>query len=244
MLKRKTGFVVYFFAVVICVFLSVNIVTAESILKSTNYQLDETTAGSGGLEQSSSNNYTVSGATGDLSVGESSSGNYQIQAGSKTTNDPTLSFNFDNPSANFTDFSPTNASTATATFSISNYTSYGYIVQLFGNPPSNGNHTISAMSTTASSQVGIEQFGINLVANTSPTSVGANPNNGQFGFGSITTNYSTSNKYRYVSGETIAQAPKSSGITVYTISYLVNVASITPGGKYTSNQTLIITGTY
>lgn len=242
--KRLTRCLGLFLMLAYCVACQPILVHADSILQSQNYQLSETTVGSGGLEQSSSSNYQVSNSTGDLSIGTSASANYQIQAGSKTTNDPALSFTFNNPNANFNDFSPTTASTATATFSISNYTSYGYIVQIFGNAPTNGTHTIAAMATTGTSQTGIEQFGINLVANTLPVSVGANPNNGQFGFGTIATNYSTSNSYRYVSGETIAQAPKSSGMTTYTISYLVNVASITPGGKYTSNQTMIITGTY
>jgi hypothetical protein len=100
------------------------------------------------------------------------------------------------------------------------------------------------MSTTGPSQAGVEQFGLNLVANTSPVSLGANPNHGQFGVGSAATNYATTNNYRFVSGETIASAPKSSGMTIYTISYIVNVSSLTPGGQYSSNQTVICTGTY
>jgi hypothetical protein len=134
-------------------------------------------------------------------------------------------------------------------FSVFNYTSYGYAVQITGNAPTSGAHTISPMTTTAIAQPGIEQFGINLVANTSPKSFGSNPDNGSFGFGIIgsgpgDTSYSTPNEFRYVSGETIASAPKSSGQTNYTISYIVNTSSITPGGRYTSDQTVIVTGTY
>ena len=72
----------------------------------------------------------------------------------------------------------------------------------------------------------------------------ANPDHGQFGFGSAATNYDTPNFYRYVDGATIASAPKSSGVTIYTLTYLVNVGSLTPGGIYSSNQTLIVIGTY
>lgn len=194
--------------------------------------------------QSSSASYQASSSTGDLAVGNSGSANFQVDAGSQTTNDPALSFSMNNSGVNFGSFTPSSATTTTATFTVSNYTSYGYVVQIAGNPPSNGSHTITAMNTASTSQPGFEQFGINLVANTLPVSVGANPNNGQFGFGSASPNYGTSNSYRYVSGETIATAPKSSGSTIYTISYLVNVGSLTPGGKYTSNQTLIVTGTY
>ena len=39
-------------------------------------------------------------------------------------------------------------------------------------------------------------------------------------------------------------AGKSSGITNYTITYLLNVAGLTPGGEYRSDQTLVVLGTY
>lgn len=213
-------------------------------LQSPNYQFDESTIGSGGLVQSSSANFQASSAASDLAVGESASSNFQLQTGSQTTNDPTLSFRIHNGDADFGNFTASGASTTTAKFSVINYTSYGYVVQVIGKPPSNGDHVIEAMTTTDTPQSGIDQFGINLVANTMPMSVGANPDNGDFGYGEATSNYGTSNKYRFVSGETIAKAPKSSGETIYTLSYLINVGSLTPGGKYTSDQTLIVTGTY
>lgn len=218
--------------------------TYAETLQSPNYKFDESTLGAGGLVQSNSANYQASSSIGDLATGNAASSNFQVESGSKTTNDPALSFSIPGTGANFGSFSPTSAAVTTSNFSVSNYTAYGYVVQIVGSPPSNGSRTLSAMTTTGASAAGIEQFGINLVANTSPTSVGANPDNGQFGFGTAAPNYGTSNMFRYVSGETIATAPKSSGVTNYTLSYLVNVGSLTPGGEYTSNQTLIVTGTY
>lgn len=221
---------------------------ATETLQSPNYRFDESSVGTGGLMQGSSTNYRVESATGDLSVGSAASGNYQLEAGSRTSPDPTLTFSVDNANANLGKFSATAASTATASFSIINYTSYGYVVQLVGEPPKYGSNEINAMTANAASQPGIEQFGVNLVANTSPASFGANPDNGtppnDFGFGQVATNYDTPNQFRYVSGETIALAPKSSGKTTYTLSYLVNVAALTPSGTYTSDQTLVVTGTY
>jgi hypothetical protein len=117
-------------------------------------------------------------------------------------------------------------------------------VQITGTPPSNGNYSIPAMTTPGGAVAGIEQFGINLAANTTPSSFGANPVQTIFGVGTAEANYSTPNNFRYVSGDTIASAPKSSGKTTYTLSYIVNVNSLTPGGKYSSNQTIIVTGTY
>ncbi len=242
MSKRLVGWLSVFLALVYCVTLIVPTAHAET-LQSSNYKFDESTVGAGGLVQANSANYQSNSSVGDLAVGSNASGNFQTGNGSTTTNDPALSFTVNN-AASFGSFSPGSATVTTASFSVSNYTSYGYVVQIVGNPPNNGTHTLPAMATTGVSQIGVEQFGINLVANTLPSSVGANPNNGQFGFGLASTNYATSNRYRYVSGETVASAPKSSGVTIYTISYLINVTSLTPGGQYTSDQTIIVTGTY
>lgn len=216
--------------------------------QSTNFKFNESAIGSGGLIQSNSANYQGRDSIGDIGVGPAASSNFQIAAGSTTTNDPALSVAV-NGTINFNAFSAATATTATTTFTVLNYTTYGYIVQILGNAPSNGSTTIEAMdpsgpSFPGASVAGTSQFGINLVANTLPVSIGANPDNGQFGFGTVAGNYGTSNSYRYVSGETIAQATRNSGTTTYTITYLVNVPALTPGGIYTSDQTLVVTGTY
>lgn len=213
-------------------------------LQSPGYKFDESTLGAGGLPDSSSANYQGSSSTGDLGVGEAESSNYRVQGGSQTTSDPSLSVSVNTSGISFNSFSASTPAMATATFSVLNYTSYGYIVQVTGDPPKNDTHTIAPMATAGTSTPGFEQFGINLVANTSPQSIGANPNQGQFGFGVAAPNYNTSNNYRYGNGETIASAPKSSGKTDFTVSYLVNVSALTPGGVYTTNQSLIVVGTY
>jgi hypothetical protein len=230
--------------VVGCTASLVAVAYADSEPQSTNYHFSESTLGAGGLNEENSANYKAGEFIGDLAVGNSASTNFQIYSGYDTTADPSLSFIVDTGSINFGSFSPTVASTTTSTFRVIDYTSYGYIVQIYGSPPTNGSHTITPMASTNPSMVGTEQFGINLVANISPASFGADPDNGAFGFGQAATNYNTANNFRYVNGETIATGPKSSGETVYTISYIVNVSSITPGGVYTSPQQLICIGTY
>lgn len=215
-----------------------------SALSSTNYRFVETSLGGSGLIGSQSANFQAATSSAILGLSSSISTNYQLEGGNLTTSDPALAFAVDSSGVNFGTFSAGTASTATLTFRVIDYTSYGYVVQTLGSPPKNGGHTISAMSSTTTSQAGTEQFGINLVANTSPVSFGANPDHGQFGFGSAATNYNTANNYRFVSGETIASAPKSSGETVYTVSYIVNVSSLTPGGQYVGDQTILCTGTY
>lgn len=211
---------------------------------SANYQFQETSIGGTGVLNTQSANYQAAGTAGVLGIGSSASTNLQIYAGNNTTGDPALSFTIPTGAVNLGIFSPATTATATTTFEIVNYTSYGYVVQILGTAPSYGSNTIDPMTTTGPSQASQEQFGINLVANTSPISLGANPILGDFGFGSASANYGTPNNYRFVSGETIASAPKSSGKTIYTISYIVNVGSLTPGGQYTANQTVLVIGTY
>lgn len=223
---------------------TVDTVFADAPLQSSNFRIDESIVGGGGLTNESSANYQASESIGDLINGNSQSTNFQLNGGYETTGDPALTFIVDTSGADFGSFSPASTAVATSTFRVIDYTSYGYAVLIFGNPPTNSSHTIAAMGTTDSSQAGVEQFGINLVANTSPVAFGANPDNGLFGVGTAGTNYAATNQYRYVSGETVAVGPKSSGLTIYTISYIVNVTSLTPGGQYNSNQTLICIGTY
>lgn len=231
-------------ALIVCT-LAITSVPARALeLQSANYTLREGSIGSGSLNQSSSTSYRITDATGDIGIGNSASSNYNLSAGTKTPVDPTLSFAITSGAINFPAFSASAASMTTSTFTVLNYTSYGYVVQVAGTAPTNDGHTLPAMTSTGPSTPGTEQFGINMVANTSPFNIGANPDNGGYGFGAAAANYATPNAYRFVSGETIASAPKSSGVTNYTISYLVNVAGLTPGGQYKSDITLIVVGTY
>ena len=222
---------------------------ADAPSRSTSYELYESVLGGGGLIQENSAHYQAGEFIGDLAVGNAASSNFQINTGYDTTGDPGLIFTV-NGATSFGSFTTASAATATATFSVADYTSYGYVVQIVGSPPSYGGHTITAMTSTGPSTPGTEQFGINLVKNTnfcgSGCDVGANPDYGQFGDTAAmpTANYNTPNNFRYVSGETIVQSPKSSGTITYTISFLVNVTSLTPSGEYVSDQSLICTGTY
>lgn len=221
---------------------------------SAHYQFIDSEVGGGGLGTSSSPNYQSILSTADnvVSSGSSdpSSTNYTVAGGSQTPHDPTLSIAITNGAATFnSEFSTTSTATATAQFSVEDYTSYGYVVQIVGKTPSNGTHSIPAMSNgssgpTTSSQ-GTEQFGINLVQNTTP-SVGSAPDYGQFGLASAKPepNYNTANNFYYSDGDSIASSPKSSGQITYTISYMVNVGQLTPGGVYSSNQSVICTGTF
>lgn len=238
-------FWVLFISVIVVLLITKNIVLAQSI--SPNYRIEEDFIGGGGLIDSNSPNYSGQDAIGETGVGNSLGTNYQINSGYETTNEPRLSFTVNTSSVNFGSLSISSTATATSTFSVLNYTSHGYIVITSGSPPSNGSYTLANMSTTGVSQQGVEQFGINLKANTSPTSFGAEAiqvPDGTFSFGEAAANYNTANNYRYVAGESIARSVKTSGQTNYTVSYIVNASTTTAGGGYSGGQTLICIGTY
>ena len=242
MLLRRLvhGGTAFLFLALILLFVDGNV----SALQSANYRLDETAIGTSNILESSSRNFRVNPAVGDLSVGNAASNNFQVEAGSETDPDPVLSFSVDTASADFGSFSSGVTATAETSFSVTNYTSFGYVVIIEGTPPTNGSHVIDPLTTASAANPGEEQFGINLVANTLPASIGANPANGSFGFGIASPNYDVPNQYRYVNGDIIAEAPRSSGKTTFTMTYIVNVEPLTPGGRYDSNQTIIVTGTY
>jgi hypothetical protein len=221
--------------------------TADTQPSSPNYNLPESYIGPGGSITSTSPNYKSSDTAGDLGTGVSGSNNYSSQSGFNTTPDPRLVLIVNSSTVGFGAFSTAATQTATATFSVLNYTSYGYNIYAIGSPPDNGSHTLAGMSSTASSATGIEQFGINLKANTSPATFGADPvqvPGSNFSSGTAASNYNTANSYRYVPGEQIAGAGRSSGETDYTISYIINVATDTPAGAYSGAQSLVAIGTY
>lgn len=244
---RKANFVNYF--TLICGLIFTFVIVAPAMAEPTsspNFKINEDFIGGTGQEESSSNNYSARDAGAGAIAGESEGGSYQVDSGSITPDEPTLSFYVSSPNVNLGSLSTSLTSAGTANFSAINYTSYGYVVQVVGDPPDNGQHVLAGMSTPAASSNGTEQFGINLVANSSPT-VGANPvqyPDNSFSFGGAAVGYSTADNFKYSSGDVIAQAGVSSGRTDYTVSFIANVSNNTPGGSYSGGQTLVIIGTY
>jgi hypothetical protein len=132
------------------------------------------------------------------------------------------------------------------TAKITSYLSSGYTVQMYGDPPKMRGHTITALTSPTQSQVGKEQFGINVVANTTPD-IGANLKqvpDSTTSFGQVNSGYNTPNYFKYVSGDVIAHSSKSSGETDYTISMIINVSNETPAGHYTSDYSIVVIPVY
>lgn len=233
---------------------------------STNYSVNEAFFGTGGQlcdpgVSGNSTNYCAKTSVGELGVGNTSSTNYQSQAGFNTNREEYIELIMNNASecgttSNLSQslgiLSAGSRTTYMTYFSVKTYlATAGYVVRTTGAAPSitgGGGYTLATPNSGAGTNpAGTERFGINLVANSNP-SVGVNPvqiPSSSTSFGQAANGYDTANSFRYVNNEAIANSNgKSSGSTCYTMSYLFNISGQTPAGEYKFNQSLVATSTY
>jgi hypothetical protein len=214
---------------------------------STNYRVDQTFFGTGGELDASSANYRSKQTLGELGIGYAASSNYAAFAGFNTTDDPYLEFFVIGSSIDLGYLDPSATTTATGVFSVRAWQAGGYVVRTESDPPTGQTgHQLTPLASPTASATNTEQFGINLVDNSSPN-VGADllqsPDN-TFSFGSVAAGYGTVDQFKYVKGDTIALSTRSTSITTYTISYIFNITNATPSGQYTFNHILVATATY
>jgi hypothetical protein len=138
-------------------------------------------------------------------------------------------------SSGFGELSKTATKTATSQFMAGTNAQFGYSVTMVGTTMTSGNDVINAMSGSASVP-GISQFGLNLRANTIP-STGQEP----AGSGSAvaSTDYNQPNIFRFNSGDIIVVATGSTDFQKFTASYIVNVSSQQPPGRYVTTISYI-----
>lgn len=218
---------------------------------STNYGTNEYYFGTGGEVDLNSTTYKARGSTGGLGVGDGSSTNYIGQSGFVTAQEEYLEMVVTASTVNLGNLTSTSTGSGTANFYIRTYTSSGYFVRTVSATPTSGAVSLAAMTGGGSSTVGIEQFGINLAANTvataTPTTFGAapvqQPNSG-FAYGTAAAGYGTVNQFRYNTSDTIATAPKGIGQTNFTISYIANISVVSRAGFYSVNQVLVVVASY
>jgi len=116
----------------------------------------------------------------------------------------------------------------------------GFTITVSGSTLTNGSQSIAAIgASSASVVVGTDQFGINLVANTTPA-VGADPS-GTSPIGSVNSPYDTADKFAFNSGDPVASAGSFVNPTIFTVSYIANISSSVAAGTYTT--TLIYSAT-
>lgn len=229
---------------------------------STNYRLEEAYFGTGGELDASSTNYRSQQSVGSLGVGNTSSANYDANGGFLTQSEPFLAVEVTGADLDLGTLSPSAASyqasqggTCSCTFYVRSYLSSGYTVVTASQPPTNESGDVLTAKGTqgaASSDPDVEEFGINLVANTSPGSFGADPSNqpdNTFADGQAATGYQTTNQYKYGAGEVIARSQATAGNqgvgqTNYTISYIMKISNQTPAGLYSMEHDLIVVPVY
>lgn len=217
---------------------------------STNYSVNEVFFGTGGELNACSTNYCSKQSAGETTVGNTSSTNYQAQGGFNTDREPYLEFIVTNTNTDLGVLSVASTARTTATFSVKTYMAGGYVVMNQSDPPQSPYpipHYFATPSSPTAAAAGTEQFGINLVANTSPVAFGASPQqkpDNTFSFGAAASGYNTPNLFKYAKGDTVAQSTKSSGETDYTVSYIYNISNVTPEGTYSFNHVLVATSTY
>jgi hypothetical protein len=146
----------------------------------------------------------------------------------------------------FGTFDSTAAKTGTSVMAASTNGGSGYAITINGTTLTcaacPGTPTIAALSSQTASSAGSAQFGLNLLANTSPATFGANPSGS--GSGNYTANYGTTNQYRFVTGDSVAAAAGATNANAFTSSYIVNVPGSQAAGTYAATMTYIATATF
>lgn len=219
---------------------------------SSNYKVNEYQFGSGGELENSSTNFKAQTNIGALGIGRSSSTNYDIEAGFLTPNEPFLELFVNSSTIDLGNLTTSSTGSGSGTFWVRTYLSGAYIVQTMSQPPtSEGGAVINAKTVLGAPILGTEEFGINLVDNTSPN-VGANLLNvpdGTFADGAVAAGYNTVDQFKYGVGDVIASSAATAGNqavgrTDYTISYIANISSITEAGSYTMRHDIVAVATF
>ncbi len=209
---------------------------------SDNYQVTQTEFGASSTEETCSGQYCSTTSIGDPIAGDSEGMTSTAKFGRVTDSEPMLEVIVDPGESDLGVLTTEATATKTMIARIRNYLSSGYVLQITGDPPKYGNHTLSTPSTPTASDPGTEQFALNAADNTTPD-IGADPvqvPSGEFSFGAVDDDYDTPNLFMYSSEDVVAQSDSSSGETDYTISMIVNISNTTPAGRYTGDFSAVV----
>lgn len=235
--------------------LSLPAVLVRAQFSGSTYKIEEAQVGATGSDNElTSTQYQARATAGDTAVGIVNGTTYQAIGGFTTSDTPELEVIASLLNLDLGNASTSTALTGTSVFGVRSYLAQGYVVIIRGAAPTQeSNYTMSALASQTISTVGTEQFGINLALNTTgcatpaPANYGAAPAqvpDSSFSFGIANINYDDCGQYRYVDGDTIAQSSSSSGVTNYTISYLVNINTITRAGTYNFPHSVNVVSTF
>lgn len=224
-------------------------ISYAQVPSSSNYSVQESSFTSGSEIDANSASYNSRISAGNLGVGISESGNYIAYGGYITPDDEYAELTIPVTNVDMGVVDPGTPGTGTATITARTYLNTQYVIISPRDPPTNeSGDQIDPITTAAAFDSAVEQFGMNLVANTSPVAQGANPSpqpDGTFAFGEAAPGYNTADNYQYNAGDIIARSvTRGYGETDYTISYILNVTTITPAGLYRMEQDLVLLATF
>jgi hypothetical protein len=112
----------------------------------------------------------------------------------------------------------------------------GFNINVFGTTMTSGNNTIGAIAAADVSRPGVAQFGLNLVANSTP-GVGQNPAGP--GSAAPTIGYDVPDIFKFASGDLVASTPTVDDFKRLTASYIINIPNGQPIGAYASTLTYV-----
>ncbi len=137
---------------------------------------------------------------------------------------------------NFGNLSEFAASSGTTQMLTATNAGNGYTLTVNGTTMVSGTNIIGALAASDVSRPGVSQFGLNLVANTTPN-VGTNPQ----GTGTATPapGYDVANFYKFNSGDVVATLSNTDEYRLFTSSYIVNIPHGQPVGVYVATLTYI-----
>lgn len=138
--------------------------------------------------------------------------------------------------------SPADTLTATSQMAAGTNASGGYVITANGTTMQAGTNVIDALGSPTVSAPGNSQFGLNLVANSTP-GIGADPD-GAFANAVPAPNYSNPNEFMFHDGDAVASAPNVSLVRRFTVSYIVNVPPDLRAGVYTTTITYVCSGRF
>lgn len=157
--------------------------------------------------------------------------------------DETLLFTLGTTSVALGTLTSSSTGYGTSTMTVGTNASTGYSVNYAPTTTlTSGTDTITALAAKTASTQGSKQFGINLMANATPT-VGVAVSGA--GSGTVSANYNTANQFMFnVSGDTVASAAAATNNNVYTVSYITNISTDTPAGSYSTALHYIATANF
>lgn len=146
---------------------------------------------------------------------------------------------------NYTDMGQLSAQStllAQSEMAVGTNASGGFAITANGTPMAAGTNVISSLSVPTESKQGVDQFGINLVANDS-LDVGSDPE-GEWANAIASPDYSLPNRFKYVPGDVVAYSPNVSLMKKFTVSYIVNSNPNLRAGVYSTTITYIASGRF